>query len=91
MLEGSAAITALVILNFIGCGLLPKGAAFHFKEQAILPKQAWKSKLIKIRQIAHLTEEELEEQMAARNLCIGHLCKSLIFFPSSLFLSLTSS
>jgi hypothetical protein len=35
-----------VILNTIGCGLLPKGAVFRFKEQAILPKQAWKSKLI---------------------------------------------
>lgn len=34
----SAAITALVILNFIGCGLLPKGAAFHNKKQAIVPK-----------------------------------------------------
>jgi hypothetical protein len=35
-----AAITALVILNFIGRGLLPKGAAFLNKKQAIIPKQA---------------------------------------------------
>jgi hypothetical protein len=35
-----AAITALVILNFIGRGLLPKGAAFLNKKQAIVPKQA---------------------------------------------------
>jgi len=28
-----------VILNTIGCGLLPKRAGFRFKEQAILPKQ----------------------------------------------------
>jgi hypothetical protein len=36
-------ITVLVILNFIGCGLLPNGAAFRSKKQAIVPKQAWKS------------------------------------------------
>jgi hypothetical protein len=80
-----------VILKTIGCGLLPKGAAFHFKEQAIFPKQALKSKINQVRQIAHLTVEELKEQTAAKKLCIGYLCKSLISFPSSLFLSLTSS
>ena len=47
-----------VILNTIGCGLLPKGAAFHKKKQAIFPKQTLKSNLIKFRQIAHLTVEE---------------------------------
>ena len=47
-----------VILNTIGCGLLPKGAAFHKKKQAIFPKQTLKSKLIKFWQIAHLTVEE---------------------------------
>ena len=35
--------------------------------------------------------KKLEEQTGARNLCIGHLCKSLISFPFSFFLSLTSS
>jgi hypothetical protein len=27
---------AFVILNMIGCGLLPKGAAFRFKEQTMI-------------------------------------------------------
>jgi len=40
-LDVSAAITALVTLNFIGRGLLPKGAAFRSKKQAIVPKLAW--------------------------------------------------
>ena len=62
-----------VILNTIGCGLLPKGAAFRNKEQAIFPKQALEIKIIQVRQFAHLTEKELEEQMAAKKLSIGHL------------------
>ena len=43
----SAAITALVILNSIRRGLLPKGAAFRSKKQAIIPKLASKSSWIK--------------------------------------------
>jgi hypothetical protein len=31
------------LLNFIGRGLLPKGAASQSKKQAIVPKLAWKS------------------------------------------------
>jgi len=43
LLDVSTAITALVILNFIGRGLLPKGAAFRSKKQAIVLKLAWES------------------------------------------------
>jgi len=80
----SVAITALVILNFIGRGPLPKGAAFHSKKQAIVPKLAWKSSS---------ANRALKQgsAFAARKLSIGHLCKSPISFPSSSFLSLTSS
>jgi len=80
----SAAITALVILNFIGCGLLTNGATFRSKKQAIFPKQAWKSSSAN----RACGEEELS---AAGKLFIGHLCKSPISFPSSHFPSLTSS
>ena len=55
-----------IVLNTIGCGLLPKGAAFRNKEQAIFPKQALEIKIIQVRQFAHLTEKELEEQMTAK-------------------------
>jgi hypothetical protein len=41
----SVAIMALVILNFIGHGLLPNGAAFCSKKQAIIPKLVWEIKL----------------------------------------------
>jgi len=80
-LNGSAAIMALVILNFIGRGLLPKGAAFC---QAIVPKLAWKSSS---------ANRALQQgrAFAAKNLSIGHLCKSPISFPFSPFFSLTSS
>jgi hypothetical protein len=50
---------ALDILNFIGCGLLPKGAAFRNKKQANVPiwtKQACGNQ---VRQIARFTVEEL--------------------------------
>jgi hypothetical protein len=39
----SAAITVIVILNMIGRGLLPKGAALLFKKQALIPDMAFKS------------------------------------------------
>ena len=43
--EASAAITTLVILNFIGHGLHPNGAALHSRKQAMIPKVALKSSL----------------------------------------------
>ena len=52
VLEASAAITALVILNFIGHGLHPNRAAFHSRKQAMIPKVALKLKL-KIWQLAN--------------------------------------
>jgi len=54
----SVAITVIVILNIIGCGLLPKGAAYHNKKQAIVSKTELEIKINQVRQIAHLTEEE---------------------------------
>jgi len=83
-LNGSAAITALVILNFIGRGLLPKGAAFRSKKQAIVPKLAWKSSSAN-------RALQRGRAFAAKILSIGHLCKSPISFPFSPFFSLTSS
>ena len=77
-------LTTLVILNFIGCGLLPKGAAFRSKKQAIVPKLAWKSSSAN-------RALQRGRAFAAKILSIGHLCKSPIPFPSSPFLSLTSS
>jgi hypothetical protein len=37
------AITVFVTLNLIGCGLYPKGAGFHLKNQALIPEMAFKS------------------------------------------------
>jgi hypothetical protein len=65
------AITALVILNFIGRGLHPKGAAFRFKKRALMaliPKPALKSSLNQVRQTTCCSEEELLE---AEQLSIG--------------------
>jgi hypothetical protein len=42
---GCKAITTLVILKFIGHGLHPNRAAFHSKQQAMVPKVALKSSL----------------------------------------------
>jgi hypothetical protein len=67
MFNRCAAITALVILNFIGCGLLPKGAAFRSKKQAIVPKLAWKSSSAN-----HALQRG--RGFAARKLSIDHLC-----------------
>lgn len=54
----SVAITILVILNSIGCGLLPKGAAYHKEKQAMVSKSDVEIKIIQVRQIVHLTKEE---------------------------------
>jgi hypothetical protein len=62
----SAAITALDILNFIGCGLLPKGAAFRNKKQANVPIWTKQARGNQVRQIARFTVEELEELSATK-------------------------
>ena len=85
---GSAAITVFVILNSIGRGLLPKGAVFRNKKEAIVPKRARKSRLIKFGKLPISMRDEL---YGSKKIVYWHLCKSLISSPSSLFLSLTSS
>ncbi len=52
------ALTTLVILNFIGCGLLPKGAVSVLRSKPLF--QNWPGN--QVRQIAHCSEEELLRQ-----------------------------
>jgi hypothetical protein len=75
-------ITTFVILNSIGRGLLPKGAAFRIKKQAIVPKAGLEIKFGKLR---ILTKEELLAGDGSKKIVYWHLCKFLISFPSSLF------
>ena len=58
--EASVAITALVILNFIGHGLHPNGAAFHSRKQAMIPKVALKSS-------SAIGEWQQKKKLAARD------------------------
>jgi hypothetical protein len=68
VVAGHEEITVLVILNFIGCGLHPKGAAFHSKKQAMVPKVALKSSLA-------IGERWQRRGFGSEGLSIGHLCK----------------
>jgi hypothetical protein len=61
----------LVILNFIGRGLHPKGAAFHSKKQAMVPKAALKSS-------SAIGEQWRRRGFGSEGLSIVHLCKHLI-------------
>ena len=58
--EASAVITTLVILNFIGHGLHPNGAAFHSRKQAMIPKVALKSS-------SAIGERQRKKKMAVRD------------------------